>query len=130
MHVLCIDVDDCERIKLSRRKALAELGLHDPFGKSGSGPAAEVEPKLELGPDLSRPQKTITNSIGMKLNLIPAGEFMMGSLKGDEQPVHQVKITQPFYLGIYPITQEQFETIVGHNPASLDGEPELSLIHI
>ncbi len=51
----------------------------------------------------------IVNSVGMKLKLIPAGEFMMGSPKsdeeaaagrGDEYPQHKVRITQPFYLGV------------------------------
>ncbi len=49
--------------------------------------------------------KTIQNSIGMKLALIPAGEFQMGSpatdkdAEDDEKPQHSVRITRPFYLG-------------------------------
>src|SRR5580693_7419610 len=49
----------------------------------------------------------ITNSLGMKLVLVPAGEFLMGSPKTelaqgrkhaeDESPQHWVGITQPFY---------------------------------
>lgn len=48
--------------------------------------------------------------IVMSFRLIPAGRFCMGARgeHGDEEPVHTVEITQPFYLGIYPVTQKQF----------------------
>lgn len=67
----------------------------------------------------------ITNSIGMKLRLIPAGEFIMGGTQSNhEQPTHQVRIAQPFYMGIYPVTQREYEEIIGHNPSCFDGEPK------
>jgi eukaryotic-like serine/threonine-protein kinase len=80
----------------------------------------------------------ITNSIGMKLVLIPPGEFMMGSptelineelktapkddkwyldrLPG-EGPRHLVRITRPFYLGMYPVTQEEYQRVMGASPS-------------
>ena len=60
------------------------------------------------------PAHEITNSIGMQLRLIPSGEFMMGSPDGekdresDEGPVHRVRITKPFYLGVHEVTVGQF----------------------
>ncbi len=65
----------------------------------------------------------VTNSIGMKLKLIEAGEFMMGSEKGYkwEKPVHKVKITRPFYIGVYEVTQAQYEKIMGNNPSEFKG---------
>lgn len=64
-----------------------------------------------------------TNSIGMKLALIPPGEFMMGSdeFEEDEKPVHKVTLTQPFQLGVYEVTQEQYEKVVGDNPSKFKG---------
>jgi formylglycine-generating enzyme required for sulfatase activity len=79
----------------------------------------------------------ITNSIGMKLVLIPPGEFTMGSPKelieeelkahGDDQwykehlpgegPQHRVRITRPFYLGTYLATQEEYQRVMGVNPS-------------
>jgi formylglycine-generating enzyme required for sulfatase activity len=49
----------------------------------------------------------------MKMNLIPAGEFMMGSPEGekyrsDYERQRKVKISKPFYMGIYELTQRQF----------------------
>ena len=78
----------------------------------------------------------ITNSIGMKLVLIPPGEFEMGSPKelieeelkahGDDGWVrdhvpgegqHRVRITRPFYLGTYLVTQQEYERVMGTNPS-------------
>jgi len=57
--------------------------------------------------------KTLTNSIGMNLTLIPAGEFEMG--EGTE--AHRVRISKPFYMGIYEVTQSQYERVMGTNPS-------------
>ena len=81
--------------------------------------------------------KYITNSIGMKLAPIPAGEFLMGTSADDVArfqrepsgyggpdnketpsiPQHKVKITKPFYLGAYTVTQGQYEKVMGLNPS-------------
>ncbi len=46
----------------------------------------------------------------MAFRLIGPGEFRMGSrgISADEEPVHVVRITQPFWLGETPVTQSQF----------------------
>ena len=79
-----------------------------------------------------------TNSIGMKLVLIPPGEFQMGSPKElieeelrtpnieswykgflpDEAPQHRVRITRPFYMGVYVVTQEEYQQVMGVNPST------------
>ena len=65
------------------------------------------------------------NSIGMKLKLIPAGEFLMGSPEsdedadGDERPQHSVRITKPFYLGVTEVTQGQWEAVTGSTLSDL-----------
>jgi formylglycine-generating enzyme required for sulfatase activity len=52
--------------------------------------------------------------------LVPAGSFMMGSTNGgtDEKPVHQVTISQAFYMGKYEVTQGQWQTVMGNNPSN------------
>jgi formylglycine-generating enzyme required for sulfatase activity len=83
-------------------------------------PATPIARVLEVQSAL--PQE-ITNSIGMKFRLIPAGTFRLGppdnaaDRSADEGPVHEVTITQPFYLGIHQVTQEQFEKVMGKNPS-------------
>jgi formylglycine-generating enzyme required for sulfatase activity len=71
--------------------------------------------------------KTLVNTIGMEFVLIPAGTFQMGSTTGDsdERPVHQVTISQPFYLGKYEVTQAQWQAVMGQNPSLFQGTPNL-----
>lgn len=60
----------------------------------------------------------ISNAFGMKMRLIPSGDYMMGGGdEDDEQPIHRVIITKPFYFGKYPLTQEQFKSVTGIDPS-------------
>ena len=67
--------------------------------------------------------ETIVNSIGMKFRLIPAGRFLMGSNGGDadEQPIHAVRVSNSFYLGIYEVTQTQWRAVMGTSPSHFQG---------
>jgi formylglycine-generating enzyme required for sulfatase activity len=63
-----------------------------------------------------------TNSIGMKFVVIPPGEFMMGSPKGEpahrnDETLHKVTLTKPFQLGMHEVTQEQYQKVMGTNPS-------------
>jgi formylglycine-generating enzyme required for sulfatase activity len=60
----------------------------------------------------------------IELLLVPAGTFVMGKSPGDseastenETPSHEVRITQPYYLGRYEVTQEQYASVTGTNPS-------------
>jgi formylglycine-generating enzyme required for sulfatase activity len=59
------------------------------------------------------------DSLGIEFAYIPPGTFMMGSENGDsdETPVHEVKISQAFWIGIYEITQEQWKNVMGTTPS-------------
>jgi uncharacterized protein (TIGR02996 family) len=65
----------------------------------------------------------VVNSIGMRFALIPAGVFVMGApetepeSQTDEYPRHRVEITCPFYLGVFPVTHEQYQAVMGRNPS-------------
>jgi formylglycine-generating enzyme required for sulfatase activity len=52
---------------------------------------------------------------------IPAGTFLMGSSVGFEQPVHQVTLTHPFWMGQHEVTQAEYEAIMGSNPSFFPG---------
>ncbi len=83
-----------------------------------------------------------TNTLGMQMVLIPAGEFLMGSDAGetelarhfpaygstrlrdlaDEAPVHRVRLTRPFYMARHEVTVGQFRRFLeasGHIPESI-----------
>src|SRR6185369_13171884 len=69
----------------------------------------------------AKDSKEITNSIGMKLILIPAGKFVMGSPETEEEreneeQQHEVSITKSFYMGVYMVTQGEYQTIMGKTP--------------
>jgi len=73
-----------------------------------------------------KPGETISNSIGMKLVWIPAGEFMMGSPSWEEgrsrdldEAVHRVKINKGFWMGQTEVTREQYQAGMGTNPRKL-----------
>lgn len=71
--------------------------------------------------DTKKPE-TITNSIGMKLAPIPEGEFQMGSPaseqdRNENEQQHRVRVTRPFYMGIYPVTQAEYQRVMGSNPS-------------
>ncbi len=98
-----------------RRAAI--LGLALLLGNAGAA-AAE--------PDAPRPAALggFTNSVGMRLVAIPAGEFTMGDKEWHYNQPHQVRITKPFHLGATLVTQKQYEAVMGKNPSShKEGDP-------
>jgi formylglycine-generating enzyme required for sulfatase activity len=80
-----------------------------------------------LSPAYSQQLKEINNSIGMKMVLILPGTFKMGSAKEEvdrmnNETQHLVSLSNWFYLGIYEVTQEQYERVMGANPSHFKGE--------
>ena len=92
-------------------------------------------------------QKALTLDLGnkaaMKLVLIPAGRFLMGSGaaeldrvkqasgkthvlgdqgQSDEDPQHEVALTKPFFMGIHPVTRGQFAAFVADSGYKTDAE--------
>ena len=68
------------------------------------------------------------DGVTLTLMLIPAGKFMMGASEDDsegrdsERPQHLVQIPQEFLMGQTPVTQAQYEAVMGTNPATEYGE--------
>jgi formylglycine-generating enzyme required for sulfatase activity len=61
-------------------------------------------------PRSSEIPKEITNFIGIRLMLIPAGTFKMGDNNtSGSKPPHEMTITKPFYMGIYEVSSAQYE---------------------
>lgn len=87
----------------------------------------------------ARPLEAVTNSIGMRLVLVPAGEFAMGCDEASEvlmrrypgleakwvdgeRPLHRVRITRPFFLGRHEVTVGQFRQFVAKTGYRTDAE--------
>lgn len=94
------------------RAAASLLGVSGGPGRMGSAPAST-----------GTNHKLIRNVVGMTFAQIPAGTFQMGSpedepgRRGDEGPRHLTRLTHSFYMSIYPVTQSQYERVMGRNPS-------------
>ncbi|MBC8289434.1 MAG: hypothetical protein H8E37_03865, partial [Planctomycetes bacterium] len=84
-------------------------------GGDESEEAGEEEATSSAG-GVRKTGDTITNSIGMKLAVVPPGEFMMGSpdteekRSGDESR-HAVKLSKPIFMGAHEVTQAEFQKV-------------------
>src|SRR4051794_5934732 len=71
----------------------------------------------------------VVNSLGMRFALVGPGRFRMGAPRGerlrepDEEP-RPVELTRPYYLGVFPVTQGQYEKVMGANPSLLRAKGE------
>jgi hypothetical protein len=73
---------------------------------------------------------TFQNNQGMKFVWIPPGSFLMGSPKEEkarkqDETQHPVKLTKGFYMGVCPVTQEEWTKLMGNNPSKFYREKNL-----
>ncbi len=73
---------------------------------------------------------SFTNSLGMKMIWCPPGEFLMGCPEDEEghdecENQVQVQISQGFWLARTPVTQGQWQALMGNNPSEFKGSMEL-----
>jgi formylglycine-generating enzyme required for sulfatase activity len=114
------------------------LPVTPPLDVSPSPPdnqiVSEKRKKMEVvTPRVIQPPEGIevaVNSLGMTFVLIPAGTFLMGSPdyelgRNDDETQHEVSISQSFYLQTAPVTQGQWQALMGKNPSSfIQGEAD------
>ena len=62
----------------------------------------------------------VTADLGMTFKKVLPGSFYMGSDDGpyNERPRHRVNLTRPFWMGIYPVVQAEYNEIMGKNPSN------------
>ncbi|MBD2134153.1 SUMF1/EgtB/PvdO family nonheme iron enzyme [Sphaerospermopsis sp. FACHB-1094] len=77
-------------------------------------------------------EEDLGNGVILEMVEIPGGTFLMGSPESeegrdsDESPQHQVTVPS-FFMGKYPVTQEQYQAIMGNNPSYFQGNGSTSL---
>ena len=82
-----------------------------------------------------QPWRVRDTATGIEMLLVPPGSFQMGCLVGSdayactngELPVHQVTLTQAFYLGRFEVTQAQWQTSMGSNPSFFQGHSDSNI---
>ena len=101
--------------------------IRNCLAPSAQSPGTQVA--VGVYPPTPAAPTTLRNSMGMEFVRIEAGTFQMGSNDSeamptgydDRQPVHTVRLTQPFYLGKYEVTQGQWQAVMGTNPSEFTG---------
>lgn len=72
-----------------------------------------------------------SDQFGIEFLHIESGTFNMGSDIGndDEQPVHEIEITAPFYVSKYPITEEEFRKVTkgDHDVSKTGAVPKVNV---
>jgi formylglycine-generating enzyme required for sulfatase activity len=94
-----------------------------------SPPTNPPKPPANINVNIN-PQSSFTEDLGngVKLEMIaiPRGTFLMGSPENEaerqdyESPKHQVTVPS-FFMGKYPLTQAQYQAILGSNPSYFKG---------
>ena len=70
----------------------------------------------------------VKNGITIDMVKVEAGTFMMGATSemqdpfDDEKPVHQVTLTNDYYMGKYEVTQALWQAVMGSNPSEFKGD--------
>jgi uncharacterized protein (TIGR02996 family) len=93
------------------------------------GQQARIVELLTAGmrPCLPRQTLTLAKGVDMTFAWIPPGTFLMGSPpeepeRFEEEMLHDVAVTQGFYLGIHAVTQAQWQAVMGNNPSYFKGK--------
>ncbi|MBJ7900289.1 MAG: SUMF1/EgtB/PvdO family nonheme iron enzyme [Cyanobacteria bacterium RI_101] len=98
--------------------------VNPPAATSGL-PSVIQYPSLALG-NLKTIKENLGGGFNLELIQLPPGQFMMGASDNDddaydsEKPQHLVKVNS-FAVGKYPITQGQYEALMGKNPSRFQG---------
>jgi formylglycine-generating enzyme required for sulfatase activity len=87
-----------------------------------------VQSEVADNPETTRPTFTteeLGNGVTLEMISIPKGAFLMGSPEGQgdesEKPQHPVTVSS-FSIGKYPVTQAQWQAVMGNNPSEFKGE--------
>jgi formylglycine-generating enzyme required for sulfatase activity len=110
----------------TKLKALMAYG-HEKSAANSKFSLAEVnvDKLLQVSPKIIRQTETvILPNFNPEMVDIPAGKFNMGSNENEnEKPIHEV-IVPAFQIGKYPVTQAQYQAVMGNNPSRFSGNPQ------
>jgi formylglycine-generating enzyme required for sulfatase activity len=122
-------LDNCQSIDLNDSNCLQLQPFSFETAKLTNGKnlwgGTEVVVKKSQG-KASRFFQNLGSGISLQMVSIPGGTFLMGAPAPEEgssdsqRPQHRVSIA-PFYLGKYPVTQAQYEVVMGLKPAYFQG---------
>jgi formylglycine-generating enzyme required for sulfatase activity len=89
---------------------------------------AEEDKRFEKERQRAGETKTIALPGGAEMEMVwcPPGRFRMGSPNGEEgrydnETLHEVTLTEGFWLAKHPVTQKQWQSVMGNNPSWFKG---------
>ncbi|MBE7381042.1 MAG: SUMF1/EgtB/PvdO family nonheme iron enzyme [Leptolyngbya sp. SIO1E4] len=104
--------------------ALPTLQTYPPFV------TVRVDERGQVTERLTQQAQYFVEDLGKGVTLemvrVPGGEFLMGAPEGekdannDEKPQHRVQLPE-FFMGKFPITQAQYQAVIGQNPSQFKG---------
>jgi formylglycine-generating enzyme required for sulfatase activity/serine/threonine protein kinase len=107
-----------------RNVEVMELPLSPTPQESGTRSSSYPAPPPvgEVGAPMKAGEVRDDNGLKMKFAYIPPGEFMMGSpeseaVRNGNEKQHRVRITKPFYMAVFSVTQSEYERVMGKNPS-------------
>ena len=114
----------------------SELIKSEPFQViTVNAKGQEIEPETR---QVEYFTEDLGNDVMLEMVSIPGGKFLMGTEEEEierlvkkfdreyfrrEKPQHEVTV-KPFYMGRYPITQRQWQAVMGNNPAEFKDSPQ------
>ncbi|MFO0881384.1 MAG: SUMF1/EgtB/PvdO family nonheme iron enzyme [Gemmataceae bacterium] len=114
---------DClEEANQPERAELVRLQRALPQERGARRRASEDRIRLLLRQGVRPCHPTWQGPAEIELALLPPGRFRMGSpvrewRRMNDEPLHDVTLARPFYMSMYPITQEQYREVMGGNPS-------------
>jgi formylglycine-generating enzyme required for sulfatase activity len=114
---------------------LVEVSGASPASLSGlaSGSSAAQDRQKTAVAETGLPLEVKSAKTGIAFRLVPAGSYTRGSSKSEqdqavahgasrsfvdrEHPQHTVTISKPFYCGQFPVTQGQWQQVMGKTPS-------------
>ncbi|MEY3299090.1 MAG: hypothetical protein RLZZ597_2350 [Cyanobacteriota bacterium] len=127
--------DDFQNLKLAACEVLfqcPEAKAQSALNRYGSPHRYDVVTVNQRGKIIQQEQKNTglfreyLGTVALDLVPIPGGTFLMGSPETEEGrlefevPQHQVTLA-PFWMGMHPVTQAQYEVVMGKNPSHFKG---------
>lgn len=72
-----------------------------------------------------KPMETFdVKGVHFNMILVEGGTFMMGEKNSDDYPMHQVTLTEDYYIGETEVTQELWKAVMGKNPSRDKGDQQ------
>jgi uncharacterized protein (TIGR02996 family) len=117
--------DRAELLRLHREliRTCCEVDRH-PGRVGWKEQHARIIELIDQGVKPCVPQHTLMLPGGVPFvgNFIPPGSFLMGSEEREEEkPIRKVTLTTGFFLGVHPVTQDQWMAVMGSNPSDYPG---------